>query len=781
MTEEISIRASRARRGVESGDPLTRDEPPDRDGETAWSLDEPAAGNEPERHRSEEPAPFPPFPDLGGVDQEEQAGPPLDVRRFLRGLWTRRWLIVGITGAFVLLSALLAFTLLDRKWEAAAVLVQRTHQDKFALGSSTPFNPQEYNLKTMLDTVKLSTNLDAVMRATGVSVLRRTLAAAIDVAPGKDSSMFQVKVTWEDPQTAAAIANQVASMLIDRSRSMRRKDAEDAYEYYSAQLDEARVTRRTLNADMQRFQADTKATDFDTEIKVLIEELSQLEAEYNTQVAEIDAIRSAQTRLEGLIAEQPEMVVISTIYRSPLKQRLTEYEWQLQEALSRYTAENPKVVKLQQRISVLEKMIEDSDEDGAPQNTYAPNTQRQEMQTRLQEMTDELKVKEAQSKALGQTIEGMRAKLDRLSSNKKEYALIRSRIEGAETLESNLISRVDEARVIMLRNEAGFDLVEAARPPQEPLSSGRKLAVAGGFVLGGGAALFIALLLEFFDPVVRSRRDAMDITGTELVWEFQRVPPGERDLVDPSTPSAPVATFFRRLVNDLSANLDDDQWHSLAVSSVEPHAGRSLVAANLAFALALKEHPVVLVDGDLRGDAGARPSQLLGLPEGGPGLWDALQGSSDLADLVTSTDTRGLYLLRRGTPPALNENGADAGLEALGSRRLASVLGGLRKSGRHLLLELPPLNAHETPMEAAGVVGNLLLVVRSGRTARTELRETVQTLKNRDVAIRAVVLTDVPDDLLSGKPLFQAREATPRKAWWRGLRRPATQPTRGHA
>ena len=152
MTEEISIRASRARRGVESGDPLTRDEPPDRDGETAWSLDEPAAENEPERHRSEEPAPFPPFPDLGGVDQEEQAGPSLDVRRFLRGLWTRRWLIVGITGVFVLLSALLAFTLLDRKWEAAAVLVQRTHQDKFALGSSTPFNPQEYNLKTMLDT-----------------------------------------------------------------------------------------------------------------------------------------------------------------------------------------------------------------------------------------------------------------------------------------------------------------------------------------------------------------------------------------------------------------------------------------------------------------------------------------------------------------------------------------------------------------------------------------------------------------------------------------------------
>ena len=352
MTEEISIRASRARHGADIDDPSAEKEAvghADTIGETAWNLDDPVPDTSTNEQKSEEPPPLPPFPGLGGADQEEEAGPGLDINRFVRGVWKRRWLAAGIAGVIVLLSGVLAFTLLSKNWEAAAVLILRTHQDKFALGSSTPFKPQEYNLKTMLDTVKLPTTLDAVMRATGVSVLRRTLAAAIDVSPGKDSNMFQVKVIWEDPKTAVSIANQVASMLIERSRTMRRKDAEDAYEYYSAQLDETRVTRRTVNADMQRFQADTKASDFDTEIKVLIEELAQLEAEYNTKVAEIEAMRSAEERLERLIGEQPEMVVLSTIYRSPLKQRLTEYEWQLQEALSRYTAENPKVVKLGQQ------------------------------------------------------------------------------------------------------------------------------------------------------------------------------------------------------------------------------------------------------------------------------------------------------------------------------------------------------------------------------------------------------------------------------------------------
>jgi len=782
VTEEISIRASRARHDTDTEDPSAENEAvgqADTIGETAWNLDDPPPEPSAEDHKSEEPPSFPPFPGLGGADEEEEAGPGLDINRFVRGVWKRRWLAAGIAGVIVILSGVLAFKLLGHKWEAAAVLILRTHQDKFALGTSTPFKPQEYNLKTMLDTVKLSTSLDAVMRATGVSVLRRTLAAAIDVSPGKDSNMFQVRVIWADPKTAASIANQVASVLIERSRTMRRKDAEDAYEYYSAQLDEARGTRRSINKEMQRFLADTKANDFDTEIKVLIEELSQQESQYNMKSAEIEAMHSAKKRLEHLIGEEPEMVVVSTIYRSPLKQRLTEYEWQLKEALSRYTAENPKVIKLQQRINVLRKMIEDSNDEGAPENTYAPSAQRTEMQTRLQQMTDELKIKEAQAEALSQTIKDKRDKLTRLSSSKKEYEVIRSRLEGIETLETNLMSRVEEARVIMLRNEGSFDLVESAQLPQEPLPSGRRLVVAGGIVLGSGAGLFIALLLELLDPLVRNRRDVMDLTEAELVWEFQYVPAGEHSVVDTRAPSEPVSVLFRRLLNDMNARLDEDQWRCLAITSVEPHVGRSLVTTNLAQALVLKEQPVILVDADLRSAAGKRPSELFGLPGSRPGLWEALQETASVTGLLTETESRGLHIIGLGNPPPPQEGASDEALVALGSRQMRTVVANLEKSGRHVLFDLPPLATQETSVEAAATIGNLLLVVRSGQTSRSELRETAQMLRDRGISLRAVLLTDVPDDLLSGKPAFKPSSPPTRRSW-RYFRRPkTTEPTRG--
>jgi hypothetical protein len=259
-------------------------------------------------------------------------------------------------------------------------------------------------------------------------------------------------------------------------------------------------------------------------------------------------------------------------------------------------------------------------------------------------------VREAKVAALASTTGDMRDKLAQLTASKKEYELIRSRLEGAETLEANLITRVDEARVMMLRDEASFDLVEPARPPEEPLSSGRKLVVAGGVVLGTGAGIFLALLLELLDPVVRSRRDVMDLSACELVWEFQQVPPGAHSVVDAGAPTEPVATLFRRLVNELESRLDDGQWQCLAVTGIEAGTGRSLAATNLAQAIAMKEYSVILVDADLRASAGPRPSHVFGLPDDRPGLREALRDEAMLPDLLTATETRGLHLLGAGLP-----------------------------------------------------------------------------------------------------------------------------------
>ncbi len=152
---------------------------------------------------------------------------------------------------------------------------------------------------------------------------------------------------------------------------------------YSAQLESARKELRAVTAEMRAFKANKKVSDLGAETQVLLGSLVGQESELNTKIAQTQALREALAHIEKAVQGEPEMVVTSSVYRNPLKIRLSDYEWQLQEARSRYTEQNPKVIKLQ--------------------------------------------------------------------------------------------SRVDEAKVMMLRNEAAFELYEAARPPTEAAPSAKKL------------------------------------------------------------------------------------------------------------------------------------------------------------------------------------------------------------------------------------------------------------------------------------------------------------------
>jgi uncharacterized protein involved in exopolysaccharide biosynthesis/Mrp family chromosome partitioning ATPase len=611
------------------------------------------------------------------------------------------------------------------------------------------------------------------------------LSPAIGVNVGKESNIFQITAIWDDPVIAAGVANTVAELLVQRSRDIRRKEAEDTYANYSAQLESAREELRAVTAEMRAFKAAHQVSDFNAETQVLLGSLARLDVDLNTKIAEVEAFKEALQEIESAVQGEPEMVVTSSVYRNPLKTRLADYEWQLQEARSRYTEQNPKVIKLQIRVDVLKQMIAESKDEGAPENLYSANTKLTDLQDSRRELTSDIRVREAQIMALTETIGLSRKRLADLTAAEKEFQLIEARMTSAENLVGSLVGRVDEAAVMMQRNEASLELFEPAMPPTEALPSSKKLIAIAGLVLGGGLGLGVALLLELLDPRLRTRRDALGAAGVELVWELQRIPAGAGALVDPQRPGDPIVVVFRRMINELDAKLDPDDWRCLGVISADPEVGRTLTATNLALVLALKEHPTILVDADLRIRAGTRPSLLLGQPSDQTGLIQALSGVTPLATLLTATPSPDLVFLAAGienddsaplsdrAPDQPLADGLDHRLSQLGSRQFRVVRDALITSGRNLVYDLPPVAASETVLEAAVSLGHLILVARSGQTTRGELRKTVELLEERGASVLAILVTDVPIALLEGEPLFPSE---PEPIFWkRWLSRPKSR------
>ncbi|MCG6942386.1 MAG: hypothetical protein LJE69_14185, partial [Thiohalocapsa sp.] len=459
---------------------------PDRapDQGTDWESEDDGAAPPP-------PPAFPPLPGFGDEAEAAPAGPGLDIMRFVRGVWQRKWIVIAIAVIVTLLFLLLALSL-PHKWKATVTLINETQQDPFQMSDVPPYRPQDYALQTFIDTIKLPSSLDETMQRVGVSVLRMTMAGAIDVGVGRDSKLFSISATWEDPQTAARIANTVAELFLENAAAIRRQDTEQTFNDYSTQLREARAALDQANAAVLAFEEKHEIASMDDQIMVLVNQVSEADAEYRTKTAEAGAMRAALKRVQAQIAEEPEMVVAIARYRSPFKQRLSDYQWELKEARTRYTDENPKIKRIQKRIETLEQLIAESNDEVAPENEYRLNPKREELATRARQREDDIKVIEAQSVAIKQTLDEARGKLNALTVARTGYQELTAKLSEAKKLADKLTARLAEVRVALLRNDAGFSILERAAPPIFPEPSMRKLVAAAGVVLGGGLGLFVA-------------------------------------------------------------------------------------------------------------------------------------------------------------------------------------------------------------------------------------------------------------------------------------------------
>ena len=174
MSDEFSIDRNRSKRPADAGDDLylASTDP----GPAEWDLDEAAPEREaPQAAPATAPAAAlpPPFRDLPEDEDEKSANlPNLDIRRSPLGCWRRRNLVGGIAAAFILTFGILAFTMIDNQWTAVATLIKRDTSDEFAVGGGKPFKPQQYNLQTLLDTLKLPSSLDEVIARAGLDIKR---------------------------------------------------------------------------------------------------------------------------------------------------------------------------------------------------------------------------------------------------------------------------------------------------------------------------------------------------------------------------------------------------------------------------------------------------------------------------------------------------------------------------------------------------------------------------------------------------------------------------------
>ncbi|MGH7470122.1 MAG: polysaccharide biosynthesis tyrosine autokinase [Longimicrobiales bacterium] len=305
----------------------------------------------------------------------------------------------------------------------------------------------------------------------------------------------------------------------------------------------------------------------------------------------------------------------------------------------------------------------------------------------------------------------------------------------AHVLHSNLRTRYEEARLAALSSVPDVSIMDVARVPSTPLQDKKPLVIVGFAAASVGLALIGILLFDRRDHRVRYPHQITSGLGLPILGAVPGVKGGLTGR-DPHS-AQQLEEAFREL------RLSVEYAHGAAgpiifsVSSPETGDGKSTVAGSLAGVFAGQGHRVALIDGDIRR---GNLHRSFGVRRA-PGLTDYLADRARLEEVLQATGNGGVTLIGSGTR-------MQAGPELLGSPAMGDLIRTLRSDFTVIIVDTPPLGAGVDAYVLGATTGNMILVVRAGRTDG-ELAEAKLTLLDRlPVRLLGAVLNDVPPSRL---------------------------------
>jgi len=208
----------------------------------------------------------------------------------------------------------------------------------------------------------------------------------------------------------------------------------------------------------------------------------------------------------------------------------------------------------------------------------------------------------------------------------------------------------------------------------------------------------------------------------------------DEGLVTPNEPRSMLAEQFRIIKRPLLGNVAKGSEAGIAranligVTSALPGEGKSFTSLNLAMSIAMElDRSVLLVDADV-----IRPAlpRMLGLPPG-PGLLDLLGSPpAQFHRALLRTNVDKLAFLPAGT---LHPKAA----EMLASDAMSSLLDEMaaRYADRVIIFDSPPLLVTTESRVLASRLGQVVFVVRAGRTLQSHVAQALATIESCPVKL----------------------------------------------
>jgi len=514
------------------------------------------------------------------------------------------------------------------------------------------------------------------------------LLSNLRVANDGHSLTIFVSYTADDPTTAATVANTFAQAYLDHRVEVQLNAVEMVRDWLGQKVASLRHEVESAESARTRFRQENGIVEV-AGTTLQAQRVSTLDQELVTVRASLGGARARLETAQKLAAGQ-DALALSEVLASPTIQSFRIEQARLQRAIEDIAnagaiksgdlpALKSQLASINEQIAAETKNIVDS----LANEVAVLETKEASLTTALQSAQADL--------AKGNMALVKAAELDREATASRElYDSYLTRYK--QTVEQDGIASPEA------------QLISEAQPAQGRISPSLSFAIMAGVAGGGLAGIGAAFLREFTDRRIRSPRQIEEALDTEILGAVASPPRRRR------ARQGGIVTAFDHSIANLHARLRSHTSTSrakvLAITSVQPREGKSLLTAALARSLAASGCSVLAFDLDL--DSAGLEDMLVGEPV--MGLDHALRNPDLVAPLGRSPEDGEIAVIacRPGRlPPEV----------LVDAKRFGALLKKVRSRFDIVLIDTPAMQRGAVAMQAAAQADLTLLVVNMAHTS----------------------------------------------------------------
>jgi capsular exopolysaccharide synthesis family protein len=582
--------------------------------------------------------------------------------------------------------------------------------------------------------------------------------SAVSFEAMRETDFVTITAKSKYNREAALLANMYAEVYYERNFQLSRKQSTSVREFLENQLSIKRSDLERAEQQFKNYMERHGVVRMDDESRRVIDQISQLEAQREATEVEIQSLSSMYASLQRQLEEQePNVARNISSADNPYIRMIQEQIAQLEVERDLTLSQNPSARTDERYVRMLadiDEQLQDLRENLrrrtdeymqaiAPGRGNDPAGYIRELRLQLLETDIQMQGLRYRKAAVDKSLERYEQLFNRLPQVSMEYARLQRARTSSEQLYLMLEQRYNEV-VITEQSEFGrVEIVDRAQVPSRPMRKNFLKMLIMGLFLGSGLGFVLVIGRErFFGPIrvpeelqkngfvslstVSSMKIKSSTKNGVYIKNGKELDPM---LIMLNHPLSPAAESFRLMRTLIKRAQDENNLHTITITSANPGDGKTTVAVNTAISYAQAGEKVLLIDCDLR-----KPTLAGMLAQSRkPGLVEVLAGEMSFDEVVQQTVVDNLHFLAGGTMPA-NPS------ELLGSENMNSLLTILDDRYHIILLDSPPILAASDPLVLATITDGLILVAKAGSTKMKELELTRESIVSVGATVLGVVL-----------------------------------------